>query len=376
MSWADVEIAVQAVGRGEMVIVVDSSDRKDEGALVFCADQATAERMAFAIRHSAGIVYVAGDEERFEHFGLHPATQASTARFGTKAYLSTTYLPGSSSGLSAADRATTARALCNRSNRPDFFSKTGHMFPVASDPGGVLQRQGHTEAAYDLCRLAGRTPVACLAELTSDEGSVLHRSESLAFAQRNGILAITVQQLVAYRQQHQEFPSPPNPDSVPSIRGLDLPSLDGSGLKIGIVSARWNPVVCESLVQAAKQALASCNVRDVTVEYVSGSYEVPAAAQTLLDTGLYDGIICVGCLIKGESMHFEFVNEAVTQGIMRLNLDYRTPVIYGVLSVLNEDQAKARAGLDGNGFNIGKEWGITCVESCLLKKRFRRVARL
>merc|ERR1719439_75074 len=112
----------------------------------------------------------------------------------------------------------------------------------------------------------------------------------------------------------------------------------------------------------------SCGVMDITVEYVAGSYEVPAAAQVMLETGLYDGLICIGCLIKGESMHFEYINEAVTQGVMRLNLDYKVPVIYGILSVLNEDQAKARSGLDGQGHNSGKDWGITCVESCLLKR--------
>mmetsp|Transcript_112355 Transcript_112355/g.194741 ORF Transcript_112355/g.194741 Transcript_112355/m.194741 type:complete len:88 (-) Transcript_112355:142-405(-) len=87
-------------------------------------------------------------------------------------------------------------------------------------------------------------------------------------------------------------------------------------------------------------------------------------------------MICIGCLIKGETMHFEYINEAVAQGIMRLNLDYKVPVVYGILSVLNEDQAKARSGLDGAGHNSGKEWGVTCVESCLLKKRFRKIARL
>merc|ERR1712203_936985 len=120
----------------------------------------------------------------------------------------------------------------------------------------------------------------------------------------------------------------------------------------------------------------SCNVTDIVVEDVAGSYEIPSAAQVLLETGRFDGVLCVGCLIKGESMHFEYINEAVTQGIMRLNLDYKIPVVYGILSVLNEDQAKARAGLDGKGHNTGTEWGLTCVESCLLKRRYRRASRL
>eukprot|EP00440_Ansanella_granifera_P038154 gb/GFBE01041397.1/.p1 GENE.gb/GFBE01041397.1/~~gb/GFBE01041397.1/.p1 ORF type:complete len:377 (+),score=57.06 gb/GFBE01041397.1/:1-1131(+) len=376
MAKTSVEDALAVFKRGDMVIVADSSDRKNECDLVFPADHATTERMAFAIRQGSGIVYTVSDKERLEHFGLHPATQRNTDRFAVGAYVSTTFLPGSSTGLSAADRAATARALCNRSNAAESFSKPGHMFPVVASPGGVLERPGHTEAAYDLCRLAGRTPAACLTELVNDDGSMLRWESAVEFGKRHGILVITVDQLIEYRRSHPDFPNAPNPDGIPSIRGLDLPSLDGSGLKIAIVSARWNGVVCRSLEAGAREALASCNVRDITVEYVGGSYEIPAAAQVLLESGKFDGIVCIGCVIKGQSMHFEYVSEAVTQGIMRLNLDYKVPVIYGILSVLSEEQAKERSGVDGAGHNSGKEWGITCVESCLLKKRYRKASRL
>ncbi|CAL1167315.1 unnamed protein product [Cladocopium goreaui] len=151
----------------------------------------------------------------------------------------------------------------------------------------------------------------------------------------------------------------PNPDGAKTIRGLDLPTFDGAGLHIGIVSARWNSVVCENLVAGAVEALKSCNVTDITTEYVAGSYEIPQAAQVMLESGKFDGIICIGCLIKGGTMHFEYISEAVTQGIMRLNLDYKRP-------------AKERAGVDGAGHNSGKDWGITAVESCLLTKKYSK----
>ncbi|CAE7270281.1 rib4 [Symbiodinium sp. CCMP2456] len=165
----------------------------------------------------------------------------------------------------------------------------------------------------------------------------------------------------------------PNPDSAQTIRGLDLPTYDGAGLRIGILSARWNSIVCDSLVAGAVEALTSCNVTDITIEHVAGSYEIPQAAQVLLDSGRFDGIICIGCLIKGGTMHFEYISEAVTQGIMRLNLDYKAPVIYGILGCLNEEQAKERAGVNGAGHNSGKDWGITVVESCLLTKKYKKV---
>mmetsp|Transcript_12988 Transcript_12988/g.14705 ORF Transcript_12988/g.14705 Transcript_12988/m.14705 type:complete len:112 (-) Transcript_12988:140-475(-) len=99
-------------------------------------------------------------------------------------------------------------------------------------------------------------------------------------------------------------------------------------------------------------------------------YEVPCAAQVLLESKRFDGVVCIGCLVKGGTMHFEYICEAVTQGVMNLNLTYKTPVIYGILSVLTEEQAKERAGIDGAGHNSGKDWGITVVESCLLKRKY------
>lgn len=378
MSYASVEDALAVFARGDMLMVVDSAKRKDEVDLVFPAEHVTTERMAFAIRHSTGIVYTASGKDRFEHFGLHPATQFNSERFSIGAYVSTTYLPGSTTGTTAADRAATARALCNLSNPPQAFSKPGHMFPVAASANGVLDRPGHTEAAYDLCRLSGRAPVACLTELINDDGTMLRRDDAMEFGKRHGVLIITVEQLIEYRQTHQfrGLEGEAVDLKAPSVRGLTLPSLDGKGLRIAIVSARWNEAICSSLVGAAQTALASCRVEDITVEYVSGSYEVPAAAQQLLETGRFDGIICIGCLIKEGSPHYDYVNSAVTQGIMRLNLDYKVPVIYGILSCVNEAQAKARSGLDGRGQNAGKDWGITCVESCLLRFRYMNRSRL
>eukprot|EP00747_Dinoflagellata_sp_TGD_P163767 gnl/TRDRNA2_/TRDRNA2_182798_c0_seq1.p1 gnl/TRDRNA2_/TRDRNA2_182798_c0~~gnl/TRDRNA2_/TRDRNA2_182798_c0_seq1.p1 ORF type:complete len:180 (-),score=30.16 gnl/TRDRNA2_/TRDRNA2_182798_c0_seq1:57-596(-) len=168
----------------------------------------------------------------------------------------------------------------------------------------------------------------------------------------------------------QKVSNAPNPDGAPSIRGLDLPTFDGKGLRIGIVKARWNSVVTDALVDGCTEALKSCNVSDITVENVAGSYEVPCAAQQLLESKKFDCVVCIGCLVKGETMHFEYICEAVSQGIMRLNLDYKIPVIYGILSVLTEEQAKERAGLSGAGHNSGKDWGITAVESCLLRKKY------
>mmetsp|Transcript_35042 Transcript_35042/g.69583 ORF Transcript_35042/g.69583 Transcript_35042/m.69583 type:complete len:180 (+) Transcript_35042:78-617(+) len=173
-------------------------------------------------------------------------------------------------------------------------------------------------------------------------------------------------------EKKRKLENAPNPDGAKTIRGLDLPVFDGAGLKIAIVSARWNSVVCDSLTAGCMEALKACGVEDIIVEHIAGSYEIPFAARCLLETKRFDGVVCIGCLIKGETMHFEYISEAVTQGIMNLNLTYGVPVIYGILGCLNEEQAKARAGVEGAGHNSGKDWGFTVVESCLLKRKYLR----
>lgn len=202
MPWASVEEAIATFKRNEFVMVMDSDDREDECDLVIAAEHVTAEQMAFAIRHTTGIVCIVGDQARLEHFGLHPATSRNTDANSTNFYVSTDYLPGTTTGVSAADRATTARALCDLSQPAEAFSKPGHLFPLCTRPGGVLERPGHTESTYDLCRLCGMTCVGLLAELMHDDGTMFRRDDSLEFGRKHGIPVITVPSLIEYRQRH------------------------------------------------------------------------------------------------------------------------------------------------------------------------------
>lgn len=203
MPWASVEDAIAAFGRGELVMVMDSDDREDECDLCLAAEAVTDAQMAFVIRHTTGIVCVCADQERLEHFGLHPATSRNTDANQTNFYVSTDFLVGTSTGVSAADRAATARALCDMSHSPEVFSKPGHTFPLCSRKGGVLERPGHTESTYDLCRLSGKVGVGILAEMMHDDGTMYRREASLEFGVKHGIPIITVPQLIQYRQQHE-----------------------------------------------------------------------------------------------------------------------------------------------------------------------------
>ena len=157
-----------------------------------------------------------------------------------------------------------------------------------------------------------------------------------------------------------------------SIKGLKPAEakIDGTGLTIGIVHARWNDTVVGSLVAGAKKVIENSGA-SVKVVSVPGSYELLYGARVMQESKKVDALICTGCLIKGETMHFEYICEAVTQGIMKLNLEGDVPVIFGVLACMNEDQALARAGLDnasGKKHNHGPEWGQSALEMAILRR--------
>lgn len=210
MSWSTVEEAIAAFKRGQFVMVMDGKDREDECDLVLPGETTTTEQMAFMIRHTTGIVCVVAEQARLQGLGLHPATGANTDRNGTNFYVSTDYLPGTSTGVSAEDRARTVRAMSDMSSKAEDFSKPGHMFPLCPRPGGVVERAGHTESTYDLLRLSGHVPVGILAELMHDDGTMYRRDDSLEFGRRHGFPIITVEQLIEHcRGNPQALRAPP-----------------------------------------------------------------------------------------------------------------------------------------------------------------------
>merc|ERR1719401_761656 len=198
-SEAVVEVASAAFAQGSYVIVVDDRDGKCECNLAFPAAKATAERVAFTIRHSTGLVSACLDRERLEGFGMHPQTTGSS----DVSYPSVDFLPGMTTGISAKDRAATLQALCDASNSSSSFSIPGHTFTRCVGRGGVMERQGSAEAAYDLCRIARLESVGVLAELMREDGSTFSLEGARQFSQEHGIPLVTVEQLHAYRQQRE-----------------------------------------------------------------------------------------------------------------------------------------------------------------------------
>jgi 6,7-dimethyl-8-ribityllumazine synthase len=158
-----------------------------------------------------------------------------------------------------------------------------------------------------------------------------------------------------------------------SIRGLKIPATDeikGQGVRIGIVKSMWNDTVVNALVDGSILTLKLLGVTDITIETVGGAFELPLAAQAMAQSKRFEAIIAIGCLIKGETMHFEYISSAAVDGLMRVGLETGVPVINGVLNVLTESQALARAGLEGTHGNEGIGWAKTAVMQSLLVSKY------
>lgn len=196
--------AIDAFGRGEFVMVMDRLDRENECDLVLAGRFCTPEKMAFMIKWSTGIVCVVTDQERLEKAGLHPAAPlGNTDKNGTNFYVSTDFLPRTTTGVSAKDRCETVLAFCDSDGIvASDFSKPGHIFPLCARPNGLRERDGHTESAYDLCRLANLETVSIIGEMMHDDGTMMRLSDSRAFAKEHRIHLITVPQLKAYAERH------------------------------------------------------------------------------------------------------------------------------------------------------------------------------
>jgi len=200
-----VETAVAAIARGELVVVVDDDDRENEGDLVMAAAAATPEKMAFIIRNTCGIVCAPLTAEHARILKLDPMVKEPDAPRGTAFTVSVDYRHGTTTGISAEDRTATVTALTRDDAAPADFTRPGHVFPLVAREGGVLMRSGHTEAAIDLCRLAGVPEVAVICELVNDDGTVKRGPDVAAFAEAHSLPKLTVAELIAWRQHREKL---------------------------------------------------------------------------------------------------------------------------------------------------------------------------
>jgi 3,4-dihydroxy 2-butanone 4-phosphate synthase/GTP cyclohydrolase II len=196
-----IEDAIEAVRRGEMVIVADDEDRENEGDLVCAAELVTPDIINFMATHGRGLICLSLSTERVEQLVLASMADHSSDSQDTAFMVSIDATPrhGVTTGISAADRAKTIQVAIDPETRPEDLRRPGHIFPLRAKPGGVLQRVGQTEASVDLARMAGLTPAGVICEILNDDGTMARRPELETFAQRHGLKFVTVAQIIAHR---------------------------------------------------------------------------------------------------------------------------------------------------------------------------------
>lgn len=191
---------VEAMRQGKFVIVTDSAERENEADLIVAAEFATAENITFMLQHTSGILCIPLLPERCAQLGLPLMSERSTSLHGVKFTVSVDAVQGTTTGVSATDRAATIAKLIDPRAVPSDFAKPGHVFPLRTEPEGVLKRAGHTEAALDLARLAGIYPAAVLGELMDHDGTMMRGKSLESFAQQNGIPIISIDTIIALRR--------------------------------------------------------------------------------------------------------------------------------------------------------------------------------
>jgi 3,4-dihydroxy 2-butanone 4-phosphate synthase/GTP cyclohydrolase II len=200
-----IEDAIAAVREGELVIVVDDEDRENEGDFIGAAAAMTPELVNFMTKQGRGLLCTAITPARAEALDLDLMVESNSALYSTPFTVSVDYREGTSTGISAADRATTIRALADPDASPYDFARPGHVFPLRARSGGVLRRAGHTEAAVDLARLAGFEPAGALVEIMDEDGTMARVPQLRRMADELGLPLITIQDLIAYRMQNERL---------------------------------------------------------------------------------------------------------------------------------------------------------------------------
>jgi 3,4-dihydroxy 2-butanone 4-phosphate synthase/GTP cyclohydrolase II len=206
MPFAPIEDAVAAVAAGDIVVVVDDHDRENEGDLIMAAEAATPEKIAFFLRHTSGVICAPMTGERLQELDLPQMVTDNTETQRTAFTVSVDARDGTTTGISAADRCTTVKALIDPATRAGDLARPGHIFPLRAREGGVLKRGGHTEAAVDLARLAGLYPAGVLCEVVSEDKQHMARLPDLErFAEEHDLLLVSIADLIRYRRQREKL---------------------------------------------------------------------------------------------------------------------------------------------------------------------------
>ncbi len=196
-----VEAAIEALKKGRGILVVDNEDRENEGDLIYAAQTVTDAQMAFMIRECSGIVCVCIEEDQAKRMNLPMMVEKNTSTYGTAFTISVDAAHGVTTGVSAPDRVKAIKAVINPEGKPEDLASPGHMFPLIAKKGGVLERDGHTEASVDLARLAGLQPAGILCELCAPDGLMAKLPRVTQFALEHDLTCLSIEDLIAYRKE-------------------------------------------------------------------------------------------------------------------------------------------------------------------------------
>lgn len=241
----NIDEALKDLASGKMVIVVDDEDRENEGDLIAASQLINPDKINFMATYAKGLICVAITEERARELDLNVMVHNSTGLHGTRFTVSVDYIHGTTTGISAYDRAKTVKALVDSNSKPSDFARPGHIFPLISVKEGVLRRAGHTEAAVDLMRLAGLYPSGVLCEIINEDGTMARRPDLERFAKEHNLKIITVQDLIAYRFKTDKL--------VECVASANLPTKYGNFVikvyrnivdkkeHVALIQGKWEP---------------------------------------------------------------------------------------------------------------------------------------
>jgi 3,4-dihydroxy 2-butanone 4-phosphate synthase/GTP cyclohydrolase II len=351
MSLHKIQAAVDAFAQGEILVVTDDDDRENEGDLVIAAVHCTPEKMAFIIRNTCGIVCAPVSADEAKRLRLDPMVPQNDAPLGTAFTVSVDVRHGLTTGISAEQRSNTVRALGNGNMGAGDFVRPGHIFPLIAKDGGVLMRSGHTEAAVDLCRLAGLPPAAAICELANDDGTVMRGPQVAAFAETHKLKRVSIAELIAYRQAREKL--------VDRIATFSIDS------EIGPLTAHAYTTPFDNVQHLAfvsgkigdgEDVLTRLHRADVVGDIFGGATTIRNSLAKFRDAGrgviiyLRDGAVGVPAMSHGEAASTEALR---TQQWREVGLGAQILKDLGISSIrLLTSKARTYVGLSGFGIEI------------------------
>ena len=246
MPLATVEEATEDLKQGKFLIVVDDEKRENEGDLVMPAEVATPDKVNFMIKYARGLLCMPVIGERLDELGMSLMVNSpNTSKHGTAFTISVDYKKGTTTGISAGDRAATIKAMISPDSRPEDFAQPGHLFPLRYHEGGVLVRPGHTEAVVDLARIAGFYPAGIVCEIMSPDGSMARMPELDRFSREYDLNIISISQIIAYRRRHEKLIERVAEARLPTVHGdfqvIAYKSMVDPGEHVALVMGEWDP---------------------------------------------------------------------------------------------------------------------------------------